>query len=243
MKWLFGLGAATLILLFAFVPPIAQPQEYHAFADQREMLAGVPNTLNVLSNVAFVFAGAAGLLLMRGDGRDFANRLERQDAAVFFAGTLLTAVGSTIYHLHPNDETLVYDRAGMIVAFMPFLAMLIHERLAGARWLLPLLLGIGAASIWWWRAFDDLRLYGWVQYFPMLAILLLVIVDKPRHSSEVATLGVVFVSYALAKLFEICDRATYSATGGLVSGHTLKHLFASAAPLAVAVWIAKRSAR
>lgn len=231
MRWLFGLGAATLILLFALVPPIAQPQAYHAFADQRELLAGVPNTLNVLSNVAFVIAGAAGLIVMRGTRCG----LERHDATLFFIGTLLTAVGSTIYHLHPNDRTLVYDRAGMIVAFMAFLAMLIHERLDGAAWLLPVLLAIGAASVWWWRAFGDLRLYGWVQYFPILAILLLVGLDKPRHSGEAATLGLVFVSYALAKVFEMLDRSTYQAIG--VSGHTLKHLFAAAAPLAVAVMI------
>jgi hypothetical protein len=234
------LGAIALALLFAFAPKIPQSQAYHAFADARTLIDGVPNTLNVLSNVAFVIAGAMGLVVLRAGGH-FANGYERRDAVIFFVGTFLTAAGSAFYHLRPNDARLVYDRGGMVVAFMAFLAMLVHERFDGAAWLLPALLILGAASIAWWRAFDDLRPYAWVQFFPMLALVALVILDEPRHSGEVAALTAVFVSYAAAKLFEHFDAQTYEATMHIVSGHTLKHVAAACAPAAVALWIRRRT--
>jgi hypothetical protein len=239
IRWFFGFGVAALIGLFVLAPPIPQPQEYHHFADQRRLIAAVPNTLNVISNAAFLIAGVTGLLLMRRSGR-FANAPERWDTTVFFVGTILTSIGSTIYHLHPDDATLVYDRGGMIVAFMAFLSMVIHERYDGATWLLPLLVALGGASICWWRAFDDLRPYGWIQFFPIIAVVGIVALDKPRHTREVATLSIVIAAYALAKTFETLDRATYEATHEILSGHTLKHLIAAAAPLAIAIWVARR---
>src|SRR5215472_9282020 len=44
-----------------FVPPIAQDQSYHDFADQRTLL-GIPNFWNVVSNFPFLVIGATGLL-------------------------------------------------------------------------------------------------------------------------------------------------------------------------------------
>ena len=47
---------AALLLL----PPIAQDQSYHQFADQRTFF-GVPHFSNVVSNFPFILIGAAGL--------------------------------------------------------------------------------------------------------------------------------------------------------------------------------------
>jgi|ERR1051326_943328 hypothetical protein len=240
LRWLGVFAVGSLAALFLFVPAIPQTQEYHDFADGRTLALRIPNTLNVLSNMGFAIAGVVGLLVARGSRR-FANDLERGDARMFFIGTLLTAIGSTIYHLTPSDGTLVYDRLGMIVAFMPFLAMMIHERYEGARWLLPVLLIVGAASVWWWRTFDDLRLYGWVQFFPMVCVFVIPILDRPRHTREALALSAVVIAYATAKVLETFDHATFSATGGHVSGHTLKHLFAAGAPLTIALWIRSRT--
>ena len=41
--------------------------------------------------------------------------------------------------------------------------------------------------------------------------------------------------YALAKAAEEADRAIWSVTGGVIAGHTLKHLLAAAA-VAAALW-------
>ena len=240
LRWLGVFAVGSLAALFVVLRAIPQPQEYHSFADGRTLAFRIPNTLNVLSNVGFAIAALAGLVVMRGRRR-FANHLERSDARIFFVGTLLTAIGSGIYHLAPSDGTLVYDRLGMIVAFMPFLAMMVHERYEGATWLLPVLLVVGAASVWWWRTFDDLRPYGWVQFFPMVCVFVIPILDRPRHTREVIALSAVVIAYTAAKVLETFDHATFSATGGHVSGHTLKHLFAAAAPLAIAIWIRSRT--
>jgi hypothetical protein len=120
--------------------------------------------------------------------------------------------------------------------------MIVHERYDGASWLLALLIGLGAASVWWWRAFGDLRPYLWVQFFPLLAIVTIVIFDKPRHTGEVSTLSFVVGAYLLAKIFETYDRAAYVTAHHVVSGHTLKHVIAAAAALAIALWIARRAA-
>ena len=53
------LAVASLFGLL-LLPPIAQDQGYHQFADQRTLL-GVPNFWNVISNLPFIAVGAAGL--------------------------------------------------------------------------------------------------------------------------------------------------------------------------------------
>jgi hypothetical protein len=238
MRWLLILGAATFAALMLLAPPVAQPQAYHHFADARPLLPAIPNTLNVLSNAAFALAGALGLAVLRRP-RAFANAHERRDALAFFLGTLLTAIGSSLYHLAPRDATLVYDRAGMVVAFMAFLAMTIHERYDRAPWLFPTLLVLGLGSVAWWRVFDDLRPYLWVQFFPIVAVIAMVVARR-RYTGEAKTFAIVVAAYVAAKLFEELDAQTYAALGGIVSGHTLKHLFAACAPAAIAGWIARR---
>ncbi|MDE3245176.1 MAG: hypothetical protein KGN80_03740, partial [Acidobacteriota bacterium] len=57
------LGVIVVALLF---PPIAQPEAYHAFADERTLL-GVPNFWNVVSNAAFFPVGLAGLWVLLRD--------------------------------------------------------------------------------------------------------------------------------------------------------------------------------
>ena len=53
-----GLGIIALGVVFC-LPPIPQDSDYHGFADDRTML-GVPNFLNVASNLPFLVVGALG---------------------------------------------------------------------------------------------------------------------------------------------------------------------------------------
>ena len=83
-------------------PPIPQPARYHDFADQRTFF-GVPNFMDVVSNVAFLFVGIWGLSVVFGreSSSDSLTRAERWPYGVFFLGVALTFVGSSYYHLHP----------------------------------------------------------------------------------------------------------------------------------------------
>jgi hypothetical protein len=218
---LFGVTAASLAALL-LLPSIPQDQHYHQFADRRVLL-GIPNFWNVVSNIPFIVIGAVGL-------RRFHNN---PATVVLFLGLLLTGIGSSYYHWDPNDGTLFWDRLPMTLAFAAILALAVEERVnarTGAILLWPLL-AIGLFSLLWWRWFDDLRLYFWVQFFPFLALVLLFFLYPPKYTGAYYWI-IAAALYALAKLFEFSDNAIYSA-GYLLSGHTLKHLAAAAAGLVI----------
>ena len=223
------LSAGVIAALLA--DPIAQDPAYHRFADRRTLLT-VPNFLDVFSNLAFLVVGIVGL-------KSVARCEDLGEASVawrvFYAGVLLTAFGSGYYHLEPNNETLVWDRLPMTIAFMSFVAIVVGEYLSprlGSR-LLVLLLVAGAGSVFYWGwteslGHGDLRAYALVQFLPMLLIPLIVLLHRER--SELGPyVASMIVFYIAAKLFEFFDAAVFAA-GGIVSGHTLKHLCAAMAP-------------
>jgi hypothetical protein len=225
----------TGVMLFA-VAPFAQPNEYHNFADNRSLLH-VPNALNVLSNIPFVLVGSCGLYFM---ARPLAQRhLEpggRSSYTVFFALIALTGVGSAYYHAEPNNDRLLWDRLPLAMAFMAIFAVMISERInqyAGRMLFWPFVI-VGAWSVFYWHQTEmngagDLRVYLLVQFFPLLAIPLMLFLFPARYTLTgdlFAALG----CYVIAKLLELADGLVY-AQGGLVSGHTLKHLVAAITPL------------
>jgi hypothetical protein len=230
------LSAFTLLVGVAtfFVPRVDLPPSYHDFADQRIWL-GIPHFGDVTSNLAFAVVGLWGLLsLARKPSRiRFLDRRERWPYLVLFFGLLLTAFGSSYYHLAPDNARLVWDRLPMTIVFMPLVAAVIAERInirAGV-WLLPLLTAVGIASVLQWRlsvlhGAGDLRFYSAVQVYAVL-ILPVVLLMPPRYTRG-SDFAVVFGLYVLAKITETADHQIFS-LGHLVSGHTLKHLAAGAA--------------
>jgi len=226
-----GLGVFAVILLFGG-PAIPQDLAFHRFADQR-LLLGVPHFWNVVSNLPFVFVGAAGLWFVQrqapvGTGGTFLTGDERRPYFWFFIGVGLTGFGSAYYHWHPTNPRLVWDRLPMALAFMGLFAAILGERIGprvGSRLLGPLLL-IGLASVLWWNQSDDLRLYYLVQFYPMAAIPFLLVLFPPRYTGT-AWLFAALACYVLAKLCENpWDRTIYEA-GHWLSGHTIKHLLAA----------------
>jgi hypothetical protein len=244
MNWrvwlLLGVVMASIIAIF-FVPPIPQSEAYHNFADQRTVL-GIPNCLNAISNLPFLFVGLFGtrFILRRADSADpaFVEGAERWPYLIFFIAVALTAFGSAWYHLRPNDETLVWDRLPMAFGFMSLVAAIIGERIGiktGIRLLIPLIL-FGAASVIYWNVTQahghgDLRPYALAQFGSLLVLLLLAALFPPRYTRG-ADLIVSLGFYGLAKILEAADRPIF-ALGGIVSGHTLKHIAAAVS----AYWI------
>jgi ceramidase len=179
------------------IPPVLQDQGYHQFADQRELF-GIPNFWNVVSNLPFIAVGAAGLWRFRSDATTI----------VLFTGIFLTGFGSSYYHWNPNDETLFWDRLPMTLGFAAILAAVVEERVdarAGAMLLWPLL-AIGVFSLLLWRRTGDLRLYAWAQFFPLLALGLILLLFSPKYTGAFYWI-VAAVLYALAKLLEFYDHA------------------------------------
>ena len=203
--------------------PIRQDQDYHQFADTRAFL-GVENAADVLSNIPFILVGAMGLLILwrRGGLRAY---------WVFFFAILATGFGSAYYHLVPGDGRLLWDRMPIAIAFMALLSAVVSERVhakAGNALLIPLV-ALGAASVLWWAKVDDLRPYLVVQYGGLAAIVGLCAWFPSRGGLILAAAGI----YGLAKVCELNDRLIFEFTGGLLGGHTLKHVLAALALLVI----------
>jgi len=215
-------AAMLLIAALAVAGPIAQPDHYHHFADQR-ILFGIPNALDVLSNLGFLLAAVFGALAwQRVPGRPSVER------AVFLGAIGLTALGSTWYHLAPDDARLVWDRLPIAIACGALLAAALRQAYA-SRAALPLLVAGAVASVFWWRATGDLRPYLLLQLAPLILIPLL----QWQSGAPIAqrkAFGLAIALYVLAKAAEVADLHVFDMFG-LVSGHSLKHLFASAAAL------------
>jgi hypothetical protein len=230
--------AGLLPVLFFGFAPIAQPEAYHRLADQRAFL-GIAHFWNVASNLPFLVIGLMGLKLVR-------ERREEAGAAwaTLFAGTALVALGSSWYHLDPNDATLVWDRLPIGVAFMGFFTALLVEHLEGAarraahRLLAPLVL-FSLAAVGWWYASGDLSLWVWVQAAPMLAVVL-VLAWLPGRYTHRRYLAYAFACYAAAKLFELGDAELMAGSGGLMGGHAMKHFAASAGVACLYVMLRRR---
>ncbi|XP_052733905.1 uncharacterized protein LOC108339544 isoform X2 [Vigna angularis] len=225
---------ASLVSLFCFVvlmivtPAIPQSQEYHNFADHRKFF-GITNALNVISNFPFLVIGLVGLVLCY-HGNYFRLSLQGEiwGWTCFYVGVAAVAVGSSYYHLKPDDARLVWDRLPMTVAFTSIIAIFIIERIderKGTVSIIPLLLA-GIISIVYWRFFDDLRPYALVQFVPCIAIPIMAILLPPMYTHSTYWLWAAGF-YLLAKVLEATDEVIYGWTHHIVSGHTLKHLAAA----------------
>lgn len=223
-----ALLAAVLLVLAFVLPPVAQPQDYHDFADKRAWL-GIPNFGNVASNIAFLLAGLTGLAVMRTSAVRAMGSASRYGYDLMFLGLVLTAFGSSYYHWAPSDARLVWDRLPMTVVFMPLLAATFAERLHW-RSLLPLLtltlLGMG--SVVYWKFSANFLPYLMAQGGSILLILL-ALACLPTPWSGRRLMVPALVCYAVAFVCERLDVQIFRLTAGIISGHTIKHLGAAAA--------------
>ncbi len=244
------LGVA-LIALELWYGRIAQPLAYHHFADHRTFL-GIHNFLNVISNLIFFVIGLyalIGLFKTRKKPILFAAPSEIIFYAIFFLGVFLVSFGSSYYHLSPNNNTLIWDRLPMTVAFMSFFSAVVAQRIS-LKWgliLLPIAIVLGILSVMYWQwtmqaGVGDLRFYIFIQFYPVFAIPLIFILFKPEYSHN-TWLWVALTMYIIAKIFEIFDLKIFLFTGDLVSGHSLKHIAAALSCLCVWLYLANRTQR
>jgi len=239
---------AAVAMIFLLLPRIPQPEAYHLFADRRSLL-GIPNFGDVASNLPFAVVGIWGLIFLlrpcsnQGTGR-FLEPAERSPYLFVFVGLLLTAFGSSYYHLSPNNSRRGWDRLPMTIAFMSMVAAIIAERISlqVGLCLLPILVLVGMGSVLQWYASEmrgsgDLRFYAAVLVFSALVLLLALFL--PQRYTRGSDLAIVVGFYALAKVLEALDKPIF-AVGHIVSGHTLKHLAAAAAGYYILRMLQKR---
>lgn len=171
---------------------------------------------------------------------DVSKKEEKRDPSfvncfVFFLGIFFTGVGSAYYHYAPTNQTLVWDRLPMTISFMSFFSIIIGEFIymnSAKRILLSLLL-IGLLSIIYWqmtesRGDGDLRFYALIQFLPIILIPLILMLFYSKQKN-VIYYWIIVLAYGFAKFFEANDHLLFDSN--LLSGHTIKHLFAACAPV------------
>ena len=222
--------AAIGVLAFA---PIAQTPNYHDFADKRALL-GVPNSLDVLSNVPFLIVGLWGLWAMRASELGAA----RTGYTLFAWGLVLTSLGSGFYHLAPDNFRLVFDRIPIALAAAGLIAGTRAATVAPQQSRgFTIALGVAAvASVLWWYATDlrgkgDLGPYLYIQFAPLVVVPLWQAIGKDSTRNRLA-FGAAILLYGAAKVAEVEDKAIFASLG-FMSGHTIKHLLAAAAAVSL----------
>ncbi|GLU17522.1 hypothetical protein SLE2022_338850 [Rubroshorea leprosula] len=143
----WGLAVLSFIVLMTVTP---QPQHDHDFADKREFLC-IPNTMDVMSNFPVpCYWPHRSCTLPSWNYMEIRLRGERLCWTCFFISVVAVGLGSSYYHLKPNDAWLLWD-------WLPRV-----DVLKGTVSLMPLLLS-GVTSNLYWRLFSDLRPYVLVQ--------------------------------------------------------------------------------
>lgn len=244
------LAVLALLLLAALLgPAVAQPADYHHFADDR-VLWNVPFAMDVLSNLPFALWGAVGLCLawpvaQGRAGLPVVDVAQGRMVLLFFAGLVVTAACSSWYHLNPDDAGLAVDRCGMVVAFAGMLGLAgggcISARAGGG--LAAAVLLLGPLSVLAWMQTGSVTPWLVLQFGGMALVLWFARLRSLDGALRVRWTLVIMI-YAAAKLLEMTDHGIFEIAGHAVSGHTLKHLAASCAawPLVSALLQQRRRA-
>ncbi len=237
---LVTVSAALVFIVLLSRAPIPQNPAYHNFSDRKDLFY-IPNIWNVLSNLPFLIVGLLGIYKL-----NYSNTLtiitdNKQAYFALFFGTALVSFGSSYYHLWPNNQTLVWDRLPMTIAFMGLFSIVISEFMSVriGKLLLNPLLALGLCSVFYWHITEangqgDLRYYAIVQFFPILAIPIILITFKSSFNRTSAYWWLL-AAYIAAKLFEHFDAQAHSLLV-VISGHSIKHIAA-----AISVYILLRA--
>lgn len=234
-----------LPLLYFATSRIPQWTSYHQFADVRTIW-GIPNFWNVVSNAPFFLVSILGFLSLKRQWRT--HHIMGKEVVVFFIlflGIFLIGMGSAYYHWAPDNNSLVWDRIPITIVFMALLSLTVMGRINTnfGFWLLIPLILFGTFSVlhWHWTELSgqgDLRFYGLVQFYSMFLIIFTLILFPKPYPPNKAYLWM-FVFYILAKICENFDWIIFG-WGEIVSGHTLKHLFAAISTYFIIVILNKK---
>ena len=227
-----------LIAILALHGPIAQPAHYHDFADHAALF-GIPHAADVLSNTGFALVAIWGWLTLRPQRDSAPLRAGWPGYRLFLIGLLLTAFGSAFYHLAPDNSRLVWDRLPIALVCAGLIAGVRGDIRGSRNALEAIVLALAAvASVAWWAITErtgagDLRPYLLLQGLALILIPLWQAIHRAPRTDRLAFAAAMGL-YVLAKAAEVLDHEIAAALGA-VTGHTLKHLIATAATAAV-VW-------
>ncbi|MEO6921618.1 MAG: hypothetical protein ABI171_21635 [Collimonas sp.] len=233
LVYLPTLVTTTICGLFLFHGPIAQLPHYNEFADQSAFMR-VPHAADVFSNLGFALIAVWGLFRLRKVREQAFLEAGWRGYHLFLAGLLLTALGSGFYHLAPDNSRLLWDRLPIALACTGLLAAIRAETVTNvdSKANVALLAVCALFSVgWWWlgerHGVGDLRPYLLIQGLPLVLIPLWQWIYRAPVADRRAV-GIALLLYVGAKIAELNDHQLFDLLG-VISGHTLKHLLATAA--------------
>ncbi|HEX7920810.1 MAG TPA: hypothetical protein VF583_07645 [Bradyrhizobium sp.] len=232
-------------MAFAVHGRIAQPADYNDFADH-STVSGIPHAADVLSNAGFALVAIWGWLALRPHRSSDRLRAGWPGYRLFLIGLFLTAFGSAFFHLAPGNGRLTWDMlpialagAGLLVGVRGDTRPISTTNPGSTANIEAIVLALFAtASVAWWVHTDrhgagDLRPYLLLQVLPLVLIPLWQAIYRAPRTERIAFAAAMGL-YVVAKIAEVLDHRIAD-TLGFVSGHTLKHLIATAATAAI-VW-------
>ena len=218
----YSLLLLSIVALY-IASPITQNPAYHHFADQR-IFCGVPHLGDVLSNLTFILVG---FLAFFKSFKDKPRYEFQQFLFSFFCfSSICLGFGSAYYHWNPNDNTLIWDRLTMVfgfaVTFMDSMwrYQVFKQTMSASKFALCFF--VFCASVIYWKLFNHLEPYVLVQFFTLLIIFVLALVNRKTTNSKPIFLMVGI--YAIAKILEYYDLKVWLMLHEALSGHTLKHI-------------------
>jgi hypothetical protein len=225
-------GVVVAAAIAAIVSPaITRGSSFHTYADQRTWL-GLPHAGDVLSNLPFVLAGAAGLARLAAVA---------SLPSLVFVAIAGVGLGAGAYHVEPSDAALAFDW-GPIVLTLAFLAALVIgdriDRAAGAAAAVVFpAVAITTVAAWYLDGGTgappgDMRWYVITQATLVAIVAFGSLI--PATTSAPATLhrGWILAGVAgflAARGLAAADRILLDAVG--LSGHSLKHVALGGAAL------------
>jgi hypothetical protein len=219
--------------------PVVLTDNAHRYADQREF-AGIPNALDVLSNLPLIAAGAWGWT---------ATRVSRWSALMrrvwrrFFTSIATLGIASLLYHAAPGDFGFALTQLCVAASFslllLCFLAERVNARFAGLQaCFIACAASMLAAALWWFDApspgSGDLRGLLLLQTLPVLLVPAGALALCGRQTTMCDWIAMLCL-YGIGRLCGLADTAVLQTTGA-VGGHALMHL----ACAGVAAWPAWR---
>ena len=173
---------------------------YHQFSDTLALF-NIPNARNVLSNAALLIP--AVYLLSRGKFNQLVPIL------------LGLALSSSYYHLNPNKQTILLDMVFVITLNTVVLSYFVNKSTG------YIIILLGLISVFYWNQTTDSRPYVSLQ---ILIFMYCVYKVYPTNAGYLL-LPLLLISF-MTRFSEVNDKEIYETTNHLLSGHSLKHIFA-----------------
>ncbi len=180
-----------LIALLALHGRIAQPANYHDFADH-SAVSGIPHAADVLSNLGFALVAIWGWLTLRPRRASEQLRAGWPGYRLFLIGLLLTAFGSAFYHLAPDNISLIWDRLPIALVCAGLIAGVRGDVKGSNSGLEAIVLALAAvASVAWWAITErqgagDLRPYLLLQGLALILIPLWQAIYRAPRTDRIA---------------------------------------------------------